>query len=129
MLYIVCDMNCNSYGSYFKVVGLDGEVREEGNSYYVPSTGDHYPKKWCYMARISKVLLGGEKDNLLIKYSEAIDVLLPSEYVRWIRDRFCSGFLKKIYNELEFRENHKTDYLSRMDVMMIIDLLHSSLVE
>ncbi len=126
MIYIICDMNCNNFGNYFKIVGLEDEIKQDKNGYYVPSKGEHYPKRWCYKAKINRVFWEREKDNLLIRYSEAIDILFPFEYTRWIKDRFCCRFLQEIYDELETREHRKTDYMSRMDIMVILDiLLHS----
>ena len=78
MIHIVCDMNCNNFGNYFKVIGLERTLREDENSWIVGN--DYYPKGHCYRAS------PGSSET--IKYSEAIDYLFPGDYIKWVKIRF-----------------------------------------
>ena len=80
MIYIVCDMNCNNHGNFFKVVGCEREVKEDDTSYISGST--YYPKGHCYRAQRLRT------EFVIIPYSEAIDRLIPEDYVRWQETRF-----------------------------------------
>lgn len=82
MIYIVCDMNCNNFGNYFKIVGDEHSIREDNNSFIIANT--YYPKGYCYKVKgISPF-----KTLNTIKYSEAIDYLIPEDYVKWMKKRF-----------------------------------------
>lgn len=78
MIHIACDMNCNNFGNYFKVIGLERTLKKDENSWIVGN--DYYPKGSSY--RVSP----GNDER--IKYSEAIDYLLPEDYTKWIKTRF-----------------------------------------
>jgi len=106
-------MNCNNFGNFFKVIAHEREIKEDKTSYIYEDT--HYPKGQCYRGKPPHPI------SEIFRYSEAIDILHPNEYTRWIVNRFSN--FRKIYNELQARENRKTDYLSRMDVMVILDIL------
>ena len=85
MIYIVCDMNCNNFGNYFKVIGHERDVTESRKSYSVGSTS--YPKGHCYKGKIREPIdIDGEFSSF--PYSQAIDELLPEDYVRWMKTRF-----------------------------------------
>jgi len=113
MIYICCDMNCNNFGNYFKVVAHEREIKKDNTGYMYENT--HYPADHCYRAKPPHPI------QETFRYSEAIDILCPEEYTRWKNTRF--GKLKKIFDELQARENRKSDYLSRMDLMVILDIL------
>lgn len=80
MIYIVCDMNCNNFGNYFEVIGLERELKTNKNSYIVENT--YYPKRYCYRARL------GIEPYTPILYSQAIDDLIPEDYTKWKKNRF-----------------------------------------
>ena len=88
MIYIVCDANCNNFGNYFEVVGLEIDVVKDKDGFELGST--HYPKVHCYRARgpLHVTYPNGDVNGKDIKYSEAIDYLLPEDYVRWKKTRF-----------------------------------------
>ena len=80
MIYIVCDMNCNNFGNYFKVIGHEREVtKDEDGNFYKDAT--HYPRMQCY--RIKEF-----ESPISFPYSVAIDFLIPEDYVRWQKTRF-----------------------------------------
>ena len=83
MIYIICDMNCNNFGNYFRVIGLERELHQDESSYYKDST--YYPKMHCYRARLLDAYFD---ETRLIRYSEVIDYLIPEDYVRWQKMRF-----------------------------------------
>ena len=80
MIFIVCDMNCNNWGNFFEAVGLERELEQDEYSYKKP--GGSWPKKHCY--RSNRFL----DENSAIRYSKAIDYLIPEDYVRWKKERF-----------------------------------------
>ena len=82
MIYIVCDMNCNNFGNYFEVLGLECELEYDDISYIVKG-GSYYSKRHCY--RATRL---GIKPCASILYSEAIDSLIPEDYMRWKKNRF-----------------------------------------
>ena len=85
MIYIVCDMNCNNMGNYFRVIGDERDVIESSISYRVDNT--YYPKGHCYRGKIREPKdIDGEFTSF--PYSQAIDELLPEDYVRWMKMRF-----------------------------------------
>lgn len=106
-------MNCNNWGNFFQVIAHEREVKEDETSYIF--NGAYYPKGHCYKAKPPHPL------QETFRYSEAIDILIPAEYTRWKNTRF--GKLRKIYDELQAREYRKNAYLSRVDVMAILDIL------
>jgi len=73
-------MNCNNFGNYFEVVGLERELKTNKNSYIIGNT--YYPKGYCYRARL------GFDSDIRIRYSEAIDRLIPEDYLSWKNNRF-----------------------------------------
>jgi len=73
-------MNCNNFGNYFGVVGLKRELVHDKNSYIVGNA--YYPKGHCYRARL------GIDPCASIIYSEAINRLIPEDYMRWKKNRF-----------------------------------------
>lgn len=80
MIYIVCDMNCNNFGNYFRVLGLEYDLEQDKNHYIIEN--GYYPKGHCYRAKmLSKPLIP-------YRYSEAIDILIPEDYIRWKETRF-----------------------------------------
>lgn len=83
-MYIVCDANCNNFGNYFIFVGDDRDISENVSSYIANQT--YYPKGHCYRAK--GLRLRGEIGKDAIRYSEAIDYLIPEDYVRWKKTRF-----------------------------------------
>ena len=90
MIYIVCDMNVNNFGNYFKVIGHERQVTQDESGYIVKEENGcfaYYPKGHCYRAKRVERL-----DKDIINYSEAIDYLIPEDYVRWQKTRF-----KEIY--------------------------------
>lgn len=113
MIYIACDMNCNNFGNFFKIVAHERQVKEDENSYIFGDT--YYPKEHCYRCKPPHQI------NETFRYSEAIDILHPNDYRCWYFKRIIDA--KSIYDELQYRENLKTEYLSRMDIMVILDLL------
>lgn len=79
MICIACDMNCNNHGNYFYVIAHERDVKEDKSSYIVDET--YYPKKHCYRVR-------GPEPGDIIRYSQAIDNLIPEDCVRWADYRF-----------------------------------------
>ena len=116
MIYIACDMNCNNFGNFFRIVGHEREVKKDSTGGYMVKS-DHYPEGHCYRCKSS------QRDSF--RYSEAIDVLHPDEFVRWIKTRFgISEFIGRILNELKFRTDGRKDrYLSLMDMIALIEIL------
>lgn len=82
MIYIVCDMNCNNFGNYFRVIGLERELKTDKSSYIESST--YYPKRHCYRVKLQTQ----HKKSGSYKYSKAIDILIPEDYIRWMKNRF-----------------------------------------
>ncbi len=113
MIYIACDMNCNNFGNFFKIVAHERNIKDDENSYIFE--GGYYPKGHCYRCKPPHPI------SETFRYSEAIDILHPSDYRRWYFNRIIDA--KGLYDELQRRESRKTDYLSRMDLMVIIDYL------
>jgi hypothetical protein len=81
MIYIVCDMNCNNFGNYFYPIGVERLLKSDKASWIVDKN-TFYPKGHCYRAK----LFG--PDPVKIRYSQAIDFLLPEEYIKWMKIRF-----------------------------------------
>jgi len=101
MIYIVCDMNCNNHGNFFRVIGHEREVKEDKTSYRIGN--DYYPKGHCYKGKI------GEPKNIdgefgSFPYSQAIDELLPEDYVRWMKTRFKDNTEVRRVDILELRD-------------------------
>jgi len=113
MIYIACDMNCNNYGNFFKIIAHVREVKYDSSS--IIFDGGHYPLNSCYRCKPPHPI----KETFA--YSKAIDMLHPNEYVKWQGRRFWA--FRKIYDELQIREHRKNDYLSRADLMAILDIL------
>jgi len=84
MIYILCDMNCNNFGNYFTIVGVERTLKQDKDSWIVDKN-TYYPKSSCYRAR----LMGGMNESI-IRYSRAMDYLLPEEYRRWFK-KFTTG--------------------------------------
>lgn len=85
MICIFCDMNCNNFGNYFRIIGLEHDLRQDDDGYIQGKA--HYPKKYCYRANIPNTAIQ------VFRYSDAIDYLLPKEYIKWKKNRF--GKLKE----------------------------------
>ena len=101
-IYIVCDMNCNNFGNYFKVIAYDKEVKEDKTSYRVGNA--YYPKGHCYRGKIREPRdIDGEFTSF--PYSQAVDELLPMEYVRWIKTRFNDYDKYKYRQAIEHARN------------------------
>ena len=85
MLYIVCDMWCNNFGLYFRIVGNERELEQDEHSYIIENT--YYPKSHCYRAK-GVEFIKNEYNMDTFAYSSAIDHLIPEDYVRWQKTRF-----------------------------------------
>ena len=85
MLYIVCDMWCNNFGLYFRIVGHERELEQDEHSYIIENT--YYPKSHCYRAK-GVEFIKNEYNMDIFSYSSAIDHLIPEDYVRWQKTRF-----------------------------------------
>jgi len=83
MIFIVCDMNCNSFGNYFLMVGLENELKQDKNS-WISYGNTYYPKGHCYRAKLNKEA----QDMGIIRYSRAIDFIMPEDYIKWLKKRF-----------------------------------------
>jgi hypothetical protein len=117
MIYIACDMNCNNYGNYFSIIGHEREVTKDATGYMVNC--DHYPKGHCYCCKPPHPI------SLTFRYSEAMDILHPNEFVRWIKTRFgISEFIGRVLKELKFRTDGQDNrYLSLMDLRALIEMI------
>jgi HSP90 family molecular chaperone len=83
-------MNVNSFGNYFKTVGLEREVEQDETSYIIKEESGgitYYPKAHCYRAK-GMEFIRNEYDMDTFVYSSAIDHLVPRDYVRWMKTRF-----------------------------------------
>jgi len=90
MIYIVCDLECNNLGNYFKIIGHEREVDQDENSYIIKEESGcitYYPKSHCYRAK-GMEFIRSEYDMDTFVYSSAIDHLIPEDYVRWQKTRF-----------------------------------------
>jgi len=90
MIYIVCDMECNNFGNYFKIIGHEREVDQDENSYIIKEKSGciaYYPKGHCYRAK-GVEFIRSEYNMDTFVYSSAIDHLIPEDYVRWQKTRF-----------------------------------------
>lgn len=100
MIYICCDMNCNSHGNFFAIVAHEREVIEDETGYNFDRA--HYPKSHCYRCKPRHPI------ERTFRYSEAIDILLPNEFIRWIKTRFgFSAFIERAIAELKFKDRRK----------------------
>lgn len=117
MIYICCDMNCNNFGNFFSIVAHEREVKKDGTSYIFDKT--HYPKVHCYRCKPPHPV------SSTFRYSEAIDILHPDEFVRWIKTRFgFSTFIERVLNELKFRTDNKENrFLTLMDLRALIEMI------
>jgi hypothetical protein len=117
MIYIACDMNCNNHGNFFSIIGHEREVNIDDTGYYFNKT--HYPKSHCYRCKPPHPI--GET----FRYSEAMDILHPNEFVRWVKTRFgFSEFISRVLNELKFRTDNKDNrFLSLMDLRALIEMI------
>ena len=79
-MYIACDMNCNNLGNYFQCVGHENEIKKDKSSFIIDKT--YYPKAYCYRTH----------NSFSFKYSDAINYLLPEDYVKWHKK--CFGINK-----------------------------------
>lgn len=116
MIYICCDMNCNNHGNFFSVVGHEREVVKDATGYMLDNA--HYPLSHCYRGKPPHPI------TTTFRYSEAMDILHPDEFIRWIKTRFgFSTFIERVLNELKFRSDKKDDYLSLMDLRALMEII------
>lgn len=80
MIYICCDMNCDNFGNFFKIIGHERKVKKDKNGFMIDST--HYPLGACYRGKPPHPF----KETF--RYSEAIDILHPEDFVVWQQRRF-----------------------------------------
>jgi hypothetical protein len=73
-------MNCNNFGNYFKIIGHQREVKQDDDGFIINSS--HYPTNACYRGKPPHLI--GET----FRYSEAIDILIPEDFVIWQQRRF-----------------------------------------
>ena len=114
MIYVSCDMNCNNFGNYFRIIAHERGLQEDETSYIVD--GSHYPKAHCYRGKPAHPI----KESF--RYSEAIDVLHPDDYLRWKMTRFGKD-LRRCLEEIKSRAGSRNDYLSRMDVAALLEIV------
>ena len=116
MIYICCDMNCNNHGNFFRIIGHEREVEEDSTGFKIDST--HYPASHCYKGKPPHPV------SEIFRYSEAMDILHPDEFIRWIKTRFgFSTFIERILNELKHRTDIENGYLSLMDLRAMVEML------
>ena len=120
MIYICCDMNCNNHGNFFAIVAHEREVVKDKTGYYFNAT--HYPAGHCYRCKPPHPI------ERTFRYSEAMDILHPDEFVRWIKTRFgFSTFIERVLNELKFRTDGKENrFFSLMDLRALIEMIDES---
>ena len=119
MIYICCDMNCNNHGNFFAIVAHEREAKKDKTGYFYDAT--HYPMGHCYRCKPPHL----RAIERTFRYSEAMDILHPDEFVRWIKTRFgFSTFIERVLNELKFRtDNHAERNLTLMDLRALIEML------
>ena len=82
-MLLACDMNCNNFGNFFLIIGDPRYGLEQIDSgWQFGNTG--YPGKHCY--RVANNCRYRIEETFI--YSEAIDNLAPSEYIKWQNNRF-----------------------------------------
>jgi hypothetical protein len=122
-------MNCNNFGNFFQIIGHEREVKLDDTGFMINST--HYPKGHCYRGKPHGINKAGWDKvypaypiSETFRYSEAMDILHPDEFVRWIKTRFgFSTFISRVLKELKFRSDNKDDYLSLMDLRALIEMV------
>ena len=117
MIYICCDMNYNNHGNFFCIIAHEREVKKDNAGYEFGNT--HYPMGHCYRCKPPHPI---EKT---FRYSEAMDILHPDDFIRWIKTRFgFSEFIGRVLNELRFRtDNHDNRILTLMDLRALIEMI------
>jgi len=113
-------MNCNNHGNFFAIVAHEREVVKDKTGYYFNAT--HYPAGHCYRCKPPHPI------ERTFRYSEAMDILHPDEFVRWIKTRFgFSTFIERVLNELKFRTDGKENrFFSLMDLRALIEMIDES---
>lgn len=86
-MFIVVDCNCNCWGNYFLIIGHERNVGQDESSYIGEDEKTYYPKAHCYRAKGVEFILQ-EMTMKTFVYSQAIDHLIPEDYVRWQKTRF-----------------------------------------
>ena len=120
MIYICCDMNCNNFGNFFRIVGHEREVKKDATGYEIDNS--HYPMAHCYRCKPPHQI------QEIFRYSEAMDIIHPDEFVRWIKTRFgFSTFIQRVLNELKFRTDSENNrVLTLMDLRALIEMIDAT---